>query len=278
MGFPNKKIYICVLESTFITSVFVMYHSLLSKETKNIVCYKCGLTTGPFVQPCDTNDCKGCVHQECLAILVAEGDDKCKECQQPVIQSNTTKFDGNLFCDNTLLFCDNTLLLFTRFVLSVFGTIVPGLFIMGTTLSEGFVRVNVGWVFGAVGSIMLIVISGFMYTVYLYIFSDVVPNCWNNILSKCNVGENYRGLCSCFAILVIEYTTIGVCHLLGFLVLKYMFNAGNIFSYQSFITGILVMACIIVALFVIVVAVRGAKYTYRQNSKEVITFGKKLEV
>lgn len=233
------------------------------------VCDYCKESDSNLIRPCGNSECEIYFHPECQKKKIAEGNDKCDKCAQPIVIIKTQKFKLGICC-NTVFRIAITSLLF------ILGTITPGLLIFGTTVANTKeMGPDVGWTIMGVFTGMLSMVIGIIpLLIFGFDLSETNKKYFINIMEFLNIKyQEYERHYLLFMVLCAIYLAILMCHFFGFLILKFIFNYDNMFNYKTFDTGLIFFILCGISLWIIYVIVCSCKKLYNSSLEEETTFG-----
>ena len=252
-------------------------YELLSKD----ICDQCKKIGSDLITPCGNIECTARIHQECIKAQVEEGKNKCDRCDQPIIVTKTHKFKLETYCNKILM-------ILIKSVLFVICAATPGLLIFGTSVSCDNVEYEKdhksGWLVGLMITATLVAVplsSAMVGHLLVGIFiNDAYKeyNIRNNIrimefIGIENKDHNQQHLIIMCFLLLIVYLVILICHFFGFLILKFIFDMGNLFNYKSFDAGLIfIILCAIISLIIFCIMFC-CKKLYMSSVQEEIVFG-----
>lgn len=244
-------------------------YSQLFDKPKDI-CYQCQKEDFRLIKPCDNPDCEARIHEQCLKKQIEEGNDKCDKCKQNIVITKVEKFRLGICCTNTFT-------PFLAIIIFILGAISPGLLIFGTTVAnKNELPSNNGWV---VAVILVSVLSGLIGLGNVLLMGIILTDSkkdWINYARIIDVKYIKYNSLTISLILIINYVTILICHLLGFLILKFIFHYENLFNYKTFTVGFIFIILLMISLFIIWTIINCSKCLYRSSITEETVFGTKI--
>lgn len=237
----------------------------------NETCYSCNKSGENLVSACGDEKCDSRFHRECLFKQVVEDEkDFCIKCSKDIISNKTTELNYNN-CYNIL----STILF--NLILSIIGLISPWFAIFGMdsinpTINTGNLLNTLFFV--PSGLIAIIIGLTFPYFVIISLLSSFGgPLPYHIEVKKEYLGEKYWPYNTPYIVLLFIYVIIFSLHFFGFFILKCIFNLGYHFDKISFMTGVLLVICVITLYFLSKGVYAFFKIIYENSLEERVVYG-----